>query len=185
MTITVAALTAAACTTESSRSSGQSAPSGQWALQTLKPAPADEDIQTRIDAPPEKSKARILGVADIAEARLIIALRDDTCQVMTLPADGRSHTAPSSVGAPRPGSKAAISEERKAFPGKVLSGPYSQASGIAAPYFPYIYLGCSESGIAVQVEGVAPDVKVALAGDSARSWRDGTNLYIAIGRTSS
>ncbi|GLW74500.1 hypothetical protein Kpho02_67980 [Kitasatospora phosalacinea] len=178
-----AAALAAACTAQpSSHKSTQPAPTGSWALQSVKPAVVDPELQSQIDALPAASGSRILGVADIAGSRLVIAVRGDTCQALTLSVTGHAGTGPSAISAPRPNVADAAPKAHKEFPGNLLAGPYTQVSGVAEPYFQYVTMGCSENEIAVRLEGFDPNEGVSLKGDGARSWVEGKYLYVTIGR---
>ncbi|MFF3113560.1 hypothetical protein ACFVSN_30745 [Kitasatospora sp. NPDC057904] len=145
-------------------------------------APADPAVQRSIDAPPAKGKAKILGIADVAGTSVILAIRNDTCQVAFLP-DGATvptTAALASIGSQRPaaGSSADIHVE---FLGSVLVGKYTQATGQMVP-FKFTTIGCGEKSMAVKIEGAGDSASVQKkSGDSLRFWRTGSDVMLAAG----
>ncbi|GLW59509.1 hypothetical protein Kpho01_75190 [Kitasatospora phosalacinea] len=178
----VAAALAAACTAQPPpHKNAQPYPTEPWALQLVKPATVDPELQAELDKFPPTSTSRILGVAKIAGSRLVIAVQGNTCQALTLSsATGSNDFSPSVIGVSRPASTDSTIQGHADFPGNLLAGPYAKSGGIATPYFQYVTIGCSENEIAVQVEGADPTAKISLSGDAARSWVEGKYLYVAV-----
>ncbi|MEV6979180.1 hypothetical protein [Kitasatospora sp. NPDC093806] len=113
---------------------------------------------------------------------MILAVRNDTCQVSFLaarPTDATT-TAPTSVGSQRP-SAGVSSDSHQGFPGDVLTGKHTQASA-QIPLLGFVTVGCSEKAMAVRVEGAAVSAGVRnKAGDSLKSWRDGQDIVVTVG----
>ncbi|MEV6212024.1 hypothetical protein [Kitasatospora sp. NPDC051914] len=159
-------------------------PKGPWALEQLAPAPVTPDVQAAADAPPATGHAKIIGLADLPGARIVLALRAGRCEALLLP----PATAPAggagaaSFGAPRPIGEISPTVDRKEFPGGIIETPYSRSSGISTPYFDYLSLGCSENAMAVRLEGAPAKESATTLGDSVQTWRDGRYFYITAGR---
>lgn len=168
---------AAACT--SSTPSGTPA---SWKLAELPTVQAAPTIQATIDAPPSNGHAKMVGLVDIGEVSLVLAVRGDFCEaylVSDIPGKNLP-TAPTSVGAKRP-SPAESSDSHDAFPGSALSGRYTQGHILASPYFGYVDLGCSEEAIAVRVQGVPAQEAIRPVGATVQTRRIDGNLLISVG----
>ncbi|MFD9067919.1 hypothetical protein ACFVZ3_41140 [Kitasatospora purpeofusca] len=176
--LTAAAL-ATACTGDGATPPEAGAP---WALDGLAAAPAASAVQASLDAPPAKGTAKILGIAEVEGTDVVLAVKNDICQVAFLTASptGAAATAATSVGAQRP-TGSVYSDSHQGFPGNVLTGKHTQASAQFPP-FRFVAVGCSEKAMAVRVEGAGASADVRnTAGDSLRIWRDGQDLVMAVG----
>ncbi|MEW1913774.1 hypothetical protein AB0442_36005 [Kitasatospora sp. NPDC085895] len=159
------------------------APKGAWALEQLAPAPVAPEVQAAVDAPPATGHAKIIGLAGLPNARIVLAVRAGRCEALLLPTTAPADaTAPTGLGAPRPTGEISLPADRKEFPAKIIDSPYSRASGIATPYFDYLSLGCSENAMGVRVEGIQTTTAASTVGDSVQTWRDGQYLYVTAGR---
>ncbi|MFE6869645.1 hypothetical protein ACFVFS_24215 [Kitasatospora sp. NPDC057692] len=173
------AVLAAACTGDGKTSPGGDA---SWALEGLAAVPAGVPLQGTVDAPPAKGTAKILGIAKVQEADVVLAVRNDTCEVsfLTAPPTETTPTLRGSVGSQRP-SGSVQSDVHQGFPGNVLAGKYTQASAQILP-FTFVAVGCSEKAMAVRIEGAGASVEDgSRAGDSLRAWRDGQDMVLTVG----
>ncbi|MFF1796243.1 hypothetical protein ACFVXQ_18820 [Kitasatospora sp. NPDC058263] len=181
MVVLATAALATACTSGGTTPQAENEP---WTLDGLAAAPVDLPIQGSVDAPPAKGVAKILGVAEIAGTDVVLAVRNDTCQVSLLPdrLTEPTSTTPATVGAQRPAvTGGAFSNGHQEFPGSVLLGKYTQASGRISP-FKFTTLGCSEKAMVARIEGVGGTVEIGKkAGDSLKFWREGQGAVLAVG----
>ncbi|MQS16668.1 hypothetical protein F7Q99_31895 [Streptomyces kaniharaensis] len=118
--VVATAVLATACTDNGAAAQEEQ---GSWALNGMAAASADPAVQRSIDAPPAKGTAKILGIAEVPGASVVLAVRNGTCQVAFLP-DGLSAptaTAPVSVGSQRPTAGSFVGTDLE-FPGSVLIG---------------------------------------------------------------
>ncbi|MBD0693020.1 hypothetical protein BG452_40040 [Streptomyces sp. CBMA123] len=179
VSLVATAVLAAACTDDGT---APQQGSGPWFLDATAAAPADAVVQRSIDAPPAKGTAKILGIADVSGTSVVLSVRNGTCQVALLP-DGLTEptsTAPDSVGSPRP-SASSFADTHGDFPGNVLAGTYTQASAQLIP-FKFMTLGCGEKAMTVKMEGIGSSAQVQKkTGDSLRSWKNGTDVVLAVG----
>ncbi|MCX4758926.1 hypothetical protein [Kitasatospora purpeofusca] len=174
-----AAALVTACTGDGTTPSEAGAP---WALDGLAAAPVAPSVQASVDAPPAKGTAKILGIAEVEGTDVVLAVRNDICEVAFLaaPLTGAAATAPISVGAQRP-TGSVYSDSHQGFPGNVLTGKYTQASAQFPP-LRFVAVGCSEKAMAVRVEGAGASGEARKkAGDSLRTWRDGQDLVMTVG----
>ncbi|BAJ26664.1 hypothetical protein KSE_08250 [Kitasatospora setae KM-6054] len=186
----VVALGAAGCTADPP---GPPPPAGPWALRALPALEDDPGQREYVGTGFAPVHGRTLGGADIAGTKLVIMVGDDTCTVTVDPRPGASSPAGPSgevpgsfgYGAARPHSTdrgPTNPAYARPFPGDTLVGPYTVGAGNARPDFDYITVGCGEDGLAVKVEGVPADAGVRLAPGGLRSRREGTDLYLTVGR---
>lgn len=174
-----AAVLATACTGDGATSPREDA---SWALEGLAAVPAGQPLQGSVDAPPAKGTAKILGIAEVEGTDVVLAVRNDICEVSFLTArpTGETPTARGSVGSQRP-SGSVHSDTHQEFPGNVLAGEYTQAS-TQIPPFTFVAVGCSEKAMAVRIEGAGASVEAgSRAGDSLRVWRDGQDMVLTVG----
>ncbi|MEK2490902.1 hypothetical protein WN990_15205 [Kitasatospora purpeofusca] len=173
----VAAALATACTGDGTTPSAADAP---WALDGLAAAPADPAVRASVDAPPTEGTAKILGIAEVEGTDVVLAVRNDTCQVAFLTAPLTEAAAIASVGAQRP-TGSVYSDTHQGFPGSVLTGKYTQATAQFPP-FAFVAVGCSERAMAVRIEGAGTSAEARnKAGDSLRTWRDGQDIVMTVG----
>ncbi|MFD9591976.1 hypothetical protein ACFWA9_04355 [Kitasatospora sp. NPDC059973] len=181
MVVLATAALATACTSSGTAPRAENAP---WTLDGLAATPVDLPIQGSVDAPPAKGVAKILGIAEIAGTDVVLAVRNGTCQVSLLPDQltEPASTAPATIGSQRPAAVAgAFSDAHQEFPGSVLAGKYTQASGQISP-FKFTTVGCSEKAMVARIEGVDGTVEIRKkAGDSLKSWREGQDAVLAVG----
>ncbi|MFB8236855.1 hypothetical protein ACFC58_09910 [Kitasatospora purpeofusca] len=114
---------------------------------------------------------------------MVLTVRNDTCQVafLTAPLTEAAATAPTSVGARRP-TGSVYSDSHQGFPGNVLTGKYTLASAQFPP-FEFVTVGCSEKAMTVRVEGAGTSAEARnKAGDSLKTWRDGQDIVVTVGR---
>ncbi|MFE6747755.1 hypothetical protein ACFVGM_18015 [Kitasatospora purpeofusca] len=159
-----------------------SEPGTPWALDGLAAAPAAPSVQAGVDAPPARGTAKILGIAEVAGTDVVLAVRNDICQVafLTAPPTAEAATAAAIVGAQRP-TGSVHSDSHQGFPGNVLTGKYTQASAQSPP-LRFVDVGCSEKAMAVRVEGAGASAEaLKKAGDSLRIWRDGQDIVVTVG----
>jgi hypothetical protein len=177
--VLVTAALAAACTDGGSSPATHSP--GPWSLARFPAIEPPAQVRAAVDAPPAREKARILGLVELAGTDAVLAVRGDFCQVFVVPdpATGRTD-GPFELGAQRP-TPTNSSTSRNDFPGTELAGSYTQAHGIAGPYYPYLDLGCSDDAMIVRIEGVAPEVNGHATGD-ARTWRADRYTFISVGQ---
>ncbi|MET8704648.1 hypothetical protein ABZW10_38190 [Kitasatospora sp. NPDC004723] len=174
-----AAVLATACTGDGKTSAGGDT---SWALEGLAAVPAGLPLQGSVDAPPAKGTAKILGIAKVEEVDVVLAVRNDTCEVsfLTVPPTEATPTVRGSVGSQRPFGSV-YSDVHQGFPGNVLAGKYTQASA-QIPSFTFVAVGCSEKAMAVRIEGAGASVEDgSRAGDSLRAWRDGQDMVLTVG----
>ncbi|SDT83307.1 hypothetical protein SAMN05216371_8127 [Streptomyces sp. TLI_053] len=175
----VAAVLVTACTGDGVASPGAD---GSWALGGLAAVPAGQPLQATVDALPAEGSAKILGIAEVEGADVVLAIRNDICEVLFMAARsaGATPAVRSSFGAQRP-SGSDRSDSHQGFPGDVLAGESTQATSQSPP-LRFAALGCSERAMAVRIEGAGAAAESGgRAGDSLRAWRDGQDLVLTVG----
>ncbi|MFI6449503.1 hypothetical protein [Kitasatospora sp. NPDC050543] len=180
----LAAVLTAACTATGSTTPTDNYATGPWALDQVTGAPASSLLHASVDAPPAKGQAKILGLVEVAGVNIALTLRGNSCEAYILSTSLAEPmtTGPTGFGAQRPARGTPSSDEHQSYPGTVLSGTYTQASGTTSPYFDYLSLGCSEKSMSVKVEGVPSDAQAVAIGDSTRVWRQGRDLLVTVGQ---
>ncbi|WP_280727835.1 hypothetical protein [Kitasatospora sp. MAA4] len=168
---------AASCT-----GSHHSASAEPWKLRETPAIQVPESVRTAVDAPPVNGQPKIIGLATVAGADIALVIRGNTCgaDLLAHSATGESsNTARTGIGSQRPTDNGP--QPRTGFPGAIFSGAYSQAHGLASPYFDYLDVGCAGDAMVIRLEGVPATATVDLHGASVQSWRADNYLFIGVG----